>query len=179
MNRGAGKFVQLESFSSPIYRRKAYLQPRHDSRQRRGARTPLLPRYSTATAPASGNSRARVNEPAQGGFNYIAVLKQEFQEEQRFAPPQLYRQPVAYLARLNQEGPATEIKTHALTPSVGSVVKLATNPLSASACRISLTWIAVIISGEKKHRANGRRGSGFRGQSSQRRNSHRCGREGP
>ena len=130
MNRGAGKFVQLEGFSSPIYRRKAYLQPRHDSRQRRGARTPLLPRYSTATATASRSSRARVNEPAQGGFNYIAVLKQEFQEEQRFAPPQLYRQPVAYLARLNQEGPAAEIKTHALTPSVGSVVKLATNPLS-------------------------------------------------
>src|SRR5271170_157153 len=163
MNRGAGKFVQLESFSSPIYRRKAYLQPRHDSRQRRGARTPLLPRYSTATATASGNSRARVNEPAQGGFNYIAVLKQEFQEEQRFAPPQLYRQPVAYLARLNQEGPATEIKTHALTPSVGSAVKLATNPLSGQRMPDIIDVDSRHHFRRKKHRANGRRGSGFRG----------------
>jgi altronate hydrolase len=47
----------------------------------------------------------------------IAVLKQAFQEELGFAPPQLYRQQVADLARLYQEGRAAEIKTHVLTPA--------------------------------------------------------------
>jgi altronate hydrolase len=46
----------------------------------------------------------------------IAVLKQAFQEELGFAPPQLYRRQVADLARLYQEGRASEIKTHVLTP---------------------------------------------------------------
>jgi len=48
----------------------------------------------------------------------IGVLKQAFQEELGFAPPQLYRRQVADLARLYQEGRAAEIKTHVLTPDV-------------------------------------------------------------
>jgi altronate hydrolase len=50
----------------------------------------------------------------------IAVLKQAFQEELGFAPPQLYRRQVADLARLYQEGRAAEIKTHVLTPDAAS-----------------------------------------------------------
>ena len=46
----------------------------------------------------------------------IAVLKQALQEELGFAAPQLYREQVADLARLYQEGRAAEIKTHVLTP---------------------------------------------------------------
>ena len=45
----------------------------------------------------------------------IGVLKQAFQEELGFAPPQLYRRQVADLARLYQEGRTEEIKTHVLT----------------------------------------------------------------
>jgi altronate hydrolase len=45
----------------------------------------------------------------------IAVLKQAFQEELGFAPPQLYRRQVADLARLYQEGRTEEIKSHVLT----------------------------------------------------------------
>jgi altronate hydrolase len=45
----------------------------------------------------------------------ISVLKQAFQEELGFAPPQLYRRQVADLARLYQEGRTDEIKTHVLT----------------------------------------------------------------
>ena len=43
------------------------------------------------------------------------MLKQAFQEELGFAPPQLYRRQVADLARLYQEGRTAEIKTHVLT----------------------------------------------------------------
>jgi len=46
----------------------------------------------------------------------IAVLKQALQEELGFAAAQLYREQVADLARLYQEGRAAEIKTHVLTP---------------------------------------------------------------
>jgi altronate hydrolase len=44
----------------------------------------------------------------------IAVLKQAFQEELGFAPPQRYRRQVADLARLYQQGRREEIKTHTL-----------------------------------------------------------------
>jgi altronate hydrolase len=45
----------------------------------------------------------------------IGVLKQAFQEELGFAPPQLYRRQVADLARLYQEGRTEDIKTHVFT----------------------------------------------------------------
>jgi altronate hydrolase len=48
----------------------------------------------------------------------IGVLKQAFQEELGFAPPQLYRRQVADLARLYQEGRTEEIKTHVLTADI-------------------------------------------------------------
>jgi altronate hydrolase len=50
----------------------------------------------------------------------IAVLKQAFQEELGFAPPQLYRQQVADFARLYQAGRVAEIKTHFLTPDAAT-----------------------------------------------------------
>jgi altronate hydrolase len=50
----------------------------------------------------------------------IAVLKQVFQEELGFAPPQLYRRQIADLARLYQEGRGAEMKTHVLTPDAAS-----------------------------------------------------------
>ena len=50
----------------------------------------------------------------------IAVLKQAFQEELGFAPPQIYRRQVADLVRLYQEGRAAEIKTHLLTPDAAT-----------------------------------------------------------
>jgi len=43
----------------------------------------------------------------------IGVLKQAFEEELGFAPPQVYRQQVAELARLYQEGRTAEIETPA------------------------------------------------------------------
>ena len=48
------------------------------------------------------------------------MLKQAFQEELGFAPPQLYRRNVADLARLYQEGRAAEIKTHSFTPDAAT-----------------------------------------------------------
>ncbi len=45
----------------------------------------------------------------------IEVLKQAFEEELGFAPPQVYRQQVADLARLYREGRTREIETRALT----------------------------------------------------------------
>lgn len=50
----------------------------------------------------------------------IAVLKQAFEEELGFAPPQLYRRQVSELARLYQQGKTEELKTTALpTAAVG------------------------------------------------------------
>jgi altronate hydrolase len=46
----------------------------------------------------------------------IAVLKQAFEEELGFAPPQIYRREVAELARLYQEGKTGDIEKFALTP---------------------------------------------------------------
>jgi altronate hydrolase len=45
----------------------------------------------------------------------IAVLKQAFEEELGFAPPQVYRRQVSELARLYKDGRTDEIKTRALT----------------------------------------------------------------
>src|SRR4029077_18341899 len=45
----------------------------------------------------------------------IGVLKQAFEEELGFAPPQVYRRQVAELARLYQEGRGEEIKTRELS----------------------------------------------------------------
>jgi len=44
----------------------------------------------------------------------ILNLKQAFEEELGFAPPQLYRQQVAELARIHREGRADQIKSHGL-----------------------------------------------------------------
>jgi altronate hydrolase len=45
----------------------------------------------------------------------IGVLKQAFEEELGFAPPQVYRRQVAELARLYREGNTDGIKTHSLS----------------------------------------------------------------
>jgi len=45
----------------------------------------------------------------------IAVLKQAFEEELGFAPPQIYRRHVAELAQLYKEGKTAEISSVALT----------------------------------------------------------------
>ena len=47
----------------------------------------------------------------------IAVLKQAFEEELEFAPPQVYRRHVAELARLYQEGQTAEIEKYSLAPA--------------------------------------------------------------
>ena len=49
----------------------------------------------------------------------IGVLRQAFEEELGFAPPQIYRQQVAGLARLYREGRTEEIKTRALAVDTG------------------------------------------------------------
>jgi altronate hydrolase len=49
----------------------------------------------------------------------IGVLKQAFEEELGFAPPQVYRKQVAELARLYQNGRTEEIKTCILTSDTG------------------------------------------------------------
>ena len=51
----------------------------------------------------------------------IAVLKQAFEEELGFAPPQIYRRQVAELARLYQEGRTAEIERFAATTEPGGL----------------------------------------------------------
>ncbi|HEX4544533.1 MAG TPA: UxaA family hydrolase, partial [Candidatus Acidoferrum sp.] len=50
----------------------------------------------------------------------IGVLKQAFEEELGFAAPQIYRQQVAELARLYQDGRAEEIKARTFAGATGS-----------------------------------------------------------
>ena len=68
--RGAGKIAQLEGV--PSTDTDGNLTFNHTTTYVKDVERglPLLPRYPTATAPASRSSRARPNEPEQGGFNY-------------------------------------------------------------------------------------------------------------
>ena len=59
----------------------------------------------------------------------LAVLKQAFEEELGFAPPQIYRRQVAELARLYREGRPIDVEKHAFTdkPSGAALPKLFAN----------------------------------------------------
>src|SRR5205814_7173012 len=57
----------------------------------------------------------------------ILNLKQAFEEELGFAPPQTYRHQVSELARLYREGKTPETKTNAPEPELNSTKRLFSN----------------------------------------------------